>query len=407
MRLFKSLTLMLAIFFCVSVSSGVNAKILWEKELALDANTNSAPLASCLNKDGNGIIIMTVECPKGSFPVKGDNILWEIGADGNAIRILQKNADGNKVQINNAMPAGVGPGCAIASDSSGNLLTVGILSKQKDEKGQKVAIISKADKTGKTMSPRDNIESRSIRKMIPLQGNTFVLVGDKDSNGLCLRTDNQGRIIREEQFDIGRTEKFTGADWIKSDNSSIAIVGLSVKDENTVGMSGENFIVLYDPNLKMMHEAYFTGWKSMPALSLVLPKVCCLDNGNIVVLYNKDTDPKTRVWARCYTQELKLLWEKELFAIEKSPNKLPFCFDVISRGSEGFVAAILTPIESLEFYFFNTDGTQTDHIQYKGMVSFPGFNLIRANGKTIAVFKEGTAGNIKECSIKAKVIALD
>lgn len=116
MRHFKNSTIMLVVFFCVLASNGLNAKILWEKELALDANTNSAPLASCLNKDGNGIIVMTVESPKGSFPIKGDNILWEIGANGNAIRILPKNTDGSKVWTN-AKPAGVGPGCAIASDS--------------------------------------------------------------------------------------------------------------------------------------------------------------------------------------------------------------------------------------------------------------------------------------------------
>jgi hypothetical protein len=401
---------MLAMFLCVLDSNRVNAGILWGKELVLDANTNSAPLASCLNKDGNGIIVMTVECPKGSFPIKGDSILWEIGANGNAIRILPKNTDGSKIHTK---PDPVGYGCAIASDSLGNLLTVGILSKQKDEKGQKVAVISKADKTEKTMLLRDNIESHSIKKLIPLQDNTFVLVGDRNSDGLCLRFDNQGKTIHEELFDIGQTEIFSGVDQIKPNNSNLVIVGVSAKIsvKNPVENSAKNFIVVYDPNCKIVHEDYFASENSVSVFSLLLqPKVCCLDNGNIVVLYRKEsTDPnKTLLSARCYTKELKLLWEKEIFAADKSPNKLPFYFDVIVHGSKGFVAAILTPIEGLEFYFFDEAGSKIGYAEYKSMVGTPGFNLMRMNSRTIAVFEEFSGqGNIKEITIKAKVIALD
>jgi hypothetical protein len=140
---------------------------------------------------------------------------------------------------------------------------------------------------------------------------------------------------------------------------------------------------------------------------ILFPKVCCLDNGNIIVFYKiKSEYPKTLLWARCYTKELKLFWEKELFAADK----MPFFFDMVSRRAGGFIAWIGQK-ESLEFYFLNNDGTKTDYVQYKstsgGTFGIPGFNLFRVNGRTLAVFKEGTAGNIKECSIKTKVIALD
>jgi hypothetical protein len=379
-----------------------SAGILWEKELVLDTNTNSAPLASCLNKDASGVIVATIECPKGSFPIKGDNILWEVGVDGNATRILPKNIDGSKVWTN-ANP--VGPGCAIASDGLGNLLTAGILSKQKDEKGQKVAVVSMADRAEKTMSSRNSIESHSIKKMVSLRDNTFALVGDKNSDGLFLRIDGQGRIMQEKLFDLGQTEIFSGIDQI--DNSDLVIVGVSikiyVKDPNE--NSAEYFILIYDPNLKIIGENYFTG--GMPGI--LLPKVCCLENGNIIVLYkNKSEYSKTLLGARCYTQDLKLLWEKEIF----SSDKAPFFFDTVSYRTGGFIAWI-GQIESLDFNFLDNDGTKINYIQYKGSVApggafgVAGFNLLRVNGKTIAVFKEGTPGNLKECSIKAKVIALD
>ena len=81
MSIFNISGKMLIIFFCLLASSMANAGILWERELTADANTNSGPLAFCLNKDANGVIVTTIECPKGSFPIKGDNILWEIKAE--------------------------------------------------------------------------------------------------------------------------------------------------------------------------------------------------------------------------------------------------------------------------------------------------------------------------------------
>ena len=413
MKSFKNSKKILAIFFCILASNSARAGILWEKELVSDANTNSAPLASCLSKDGNSIIVTTVECSKGSFPIKGDNILWEIGADGNATRISPKNIDGSKVWTN-AMP--VGPGCAIASDSYGNLLTAGILSKQKDEKGQKIGIISKSDGAEKIVSPVNSIEIHSIRKMISLQDDTFVLVGDQDNDGLLLLIDKQGKILGKEKYDSGRNDIFTDSDWIKTNNPHLVIVGSSFKQSNepNVGLYGNNFILLYDLNLKIVHEDYFDGWKSISAVLLVTlcPKVCYLDNGNIVVLYNKESaeseDPKTKVWARCYTQELKLLWDKEIFAGENFPNKLPFYFYLIRYGSKGFVSVIRKSIESLEFYYFNEFGSKIGYYEYNGLVGTPGFNLMRMNDKIIAVFEEFSGeGNIKDITIKAKVIVLD
>lgn len=410
MRFLKNSSIMLAALFCTSFSNGLNAEILWEKELALDANTNSAPLASCLNKDGNGVAVMTVECPKGTFPTKGNNILWEIDSNGNTNRIVPKNIDGSNV-LTSAIP--VGPGCAVASDRLGNLLTVGILNKQKDEKGQKIAVISKADNAEKIISHYNSIESHSAKKMIPLRDNTFILVGDKNGDGLFLQFDNQGRIIQEKLFDRGQGEIFTDVDELKPDSQNLSIVGISFKisikdpNENSV----ENFVLICDPNCEMVHEDYFAAEKSVSAFSLLLqPKVCCLENGNIVVLYRKESTQsnKTLLLARCYTKELELLWEKEIFAADKSPNKSPFYFDVTSNGSKCFVAAILIPVDGLEFYFFNDAGDKVGYNQYKSMVGTPGFNIMRINGRTIAVFKEFSGqGNIKEIAIKAKVLALD
>jgi len=407
----KTLFLTFLILLCVNQvyaeDNGSALKILWEKDLVLDTNTNSVLIASCLNKDGDGIIVMTRESPKGTVPIQtGDCVIWDVSADGNTIRTLPKDGNESKIQTG-AEP--IGPGCAIASDSFGNLLTVGILSKQKDEKRQKVAIVSKADKAEKIMSHRNSIETHSAIKMIPSRDNTFVLVGDRNSDGLCMRIDNQGNVLEEKLFDTGQIDIFSDVDQTKSDSSNLAIVGLSFKNEGAAGMSGKNFILLYDPNFKTIHEDLFMGWKSVPMLSLVMlrPKVCCLDNGNIVVLYSKEnTDPndlKTQLWTKCYTRELELLWEKEVFTADKTP----FTFDIVSSGPGGFVVGIVLQLDGLELYSFDRNGIKKDYVQYKNMVGPAGFNLMNVKNKTIAVFEWGTEGNIKKCSMKARVIALD
>ncbi len=398
MNIFDTSKKILTVFICLFASSITSAGILWEKELVLDANTNSAPLASCLNKDASGVIVSTIECPKGSFPIKGDNILWDIKGD-DAIRLMPRNIDGSKVWTN-AIP--VGPGCAIASDSNGNLLTVGILGKQKAEKEQKVAVISRSDREEKIVSPLNSIESHSINKMIALQDNTFALVGDRNSDGMFLRIDGQGRIIQEKLFDLGRTDIFSDID--KMANLDLAIVGVSIKtsEKDPNENIAEYFLLMYDPNLKTVGEDYFTG--GMPR---ILPKVCCLENGDIIVLYKKNNEySKTLLEARCYTKELKLLWEKEIFVKDCHV----FYSDVSSWGTEGFVVGVVQN-ELLEFYCFDQEGIKLDYIRYEGppggAVGINGFNLMRVNDRTISVFDEGTAGNIKEASMKAKVIALE
>jgi hypothetical protein len=399
-RLFQNWIKILALFLCISVSCReAIAGVSWEKDLVYDVNTNSSPLASCINKDTNGVIVMTKVGPKGTFLSDGgDCILWEIGAGGNIVRkVLLKDASGNAIKTN-ALAAGLG--CAMASDSFGNLVTIGVLGEQRKERA--ITVISAGDTIEPNILTRNKVDEFSVKKLIPFHDNTFLLVGGRSGEGLYMRIDNEGRIIKEKLFNRGQHELFTGASRMPSDSSYLIVVGISAKNSNKMSFDGspENFILLYDPNDKVIYEDYFTGGDSV----MLQPKVCCLDNGDIVIVfYNKpNKDSKAGLWARYYTQELKLLWEKQLFDVD---NPI-FFFDVTSCKTDGFVVGI-GQIEGLKFYFLNKNGTQIDSVRYKGMAGIPGFNLMRVNGKTIAVFEEGSEGNIKEMTIKAKVIALN
>lgn len=406
MKFVKDLrTIMLVTLFFVWFPNSVNAKILWGKDL-VDTNTNSVPLASCLNKDVNGIIVMTRECPKGEHPVSGGDLaLWEIGIDGSATRTEPKDASGNRIWTDVDY---IGFGCKVGSDKFGNFLIVGL--NKPGEKRQKIAVVSKADKAKIALTP-NSIESRSMMKMIPLQDNTFVLVGKRESDGFCLRIDNNGRVLQEKLFDLGNTEMFSGADKLKSDDSTLAVVGLSANlSMNDYHKNyAESFILIYDPNLILVHEDHFANENSVSMFSLLPPKVCCLNNGNIAVLYKKENaDPnKTLLWVRCYTKELKLLWDKEIFVADKQP----FAMDITARDSGGFTVGVIQSIvqqsNSLELDSFDDEGGKINQINHKGIIGIGGFNLMHLNDKVMAVFEEGTQGNIKESSVKTKVIALD
>jgi hypothetical protein len=393
--------IMLAIFFFAWFSNSVNAKILWSKDLS-DANTNSVPLASCLNKDSNGIIVMTRECPKGDFPYPGGDLaLWEIGIDGNIARTTPKDTNGNRIWIDS-----YSIGRRIASDKLGNLFIVGMLSKPGER--QKIAVISKADKAERIMSTSGSIDNYSIIKMIPSRDNAFVLVGKRDSVGSCLRIDSQGRTSQEKLLNKDKMNIFSGIDQIKSDDSNLALAGVSfgMMSRNPNENLSENSIFLCDSNLKTIYEDHFTGGRSYFLLS---PKVCCLNNGNIVVLYEKENaDPnKTLLWTRCYTKELKLLWDKEVFVADKPT----FAMDITARGSGGFTVGVIQYIvqqsNSLEFDSFDNEGSKIEQINHKGIFGIEGFNLMHLNNKVIVVVEELTPVNSKDASMKAKVIALD
>jgi hypothetical protein len=397
---------MLVIFLFILVS-GVSAKILWEKELVPDVNTNSAPLTSCLNKDGNGIIVMTRECPKGKHPVFGGELaLWEIGIDGNIARTMPKDdVTGSRIWTN-THPAGVGPGCAIVSNS--DLLTIGILTKP-GEKKQEIAVISKTDKAEKIISSRNSIENFPKIKMIPLQDNTFVVIGKRDETGLCTRIDSQGTMIEEKLLNKDEINIFSGIDQIKSNDSNLALaiagVSFSIAANDPNKNISQNSIFICDSNLKTIYEDYFSGGVSQ----LLFPKVCCLGNGNIAVLYKKESaDPnKTLLWTRCYTKELKLLWDKEVFVADKQP----FVMDITSRKSGGFTIGIIQYIvqqsNSLELNTFDNEGRETNSDSVKGIIGIGGFNLIPLNNIVVAVFEKSIVENIKEFTIKANAIAID
>lgn len=397
MTISRNLTIILLFYICVSIC--VPKQIAWDIDLVYDPNTNAGPLASCINNDGSGIYAITKIVPRGSFLHKeGNCVLWEVGGDGNiAWRTLLKEKDGKAIKTN---ALAIGPGCAMASGGPDNLLTAGVIAKQS------LAVIS-TEHNSNIEDPNilegSQINDFSIKEIISLENDTFALIGDRLKDGFYLRIDDQGKIMKEVPFDMSQTEKFTGAAQLKSNSLNLAVVGLSVgKSEKEWNDSvAENFILIYDPNDILIYEDHFTG--VLPGI--IFPKVCCLTNGNIVmVFFNKlKEDSDAGLWARCYTQKLKLLWEKEIFSVDE-PS---FLFDMTLHSSDAFIVAKITPAKGVGFFAFNENGNRIGFVEYKGMVGMSGFNLIRMHNRTIAVFEEGSPGNIQELTIKAKVIALD
>lgn len=389
-------------FFSLWIAGSLSAKTAWDQSLIYDDDTNSTPLASCDNKDKNGLFVITKTAPKGTFLNReGDCILWEIRTNGGiARRVLLENSDGKSIRTN---AIEVGPGCAMSADGISNLMTAGVIGEQQKERSLNIISIEDENREDPNVLRGGQINNFSIEEMISLENGTFALVGGRSKDGTYLRIDNQGKIIKEVPFDMGETEKFTGVTQLKSDRMNLAVVGLSIGGsmKESQGNLAENFILIYDSNDILIYEDYFTG--ILPRIAL--PKACCLSNGNIIVtFYNKQSeDSAIGLWAHCYTPKLNLLWKKEVFSADKSL----FPFDLTSQSSGGFAVAILSPVKGLKLYSFNKNGSKIGFTEYKGMVGTSGFNLIQISNRTIAVFEEGSPGSIKEVTIKAKIVAFE
>lgn len=373
----------------------------WEIDLLPDPNTNSAPLASCVDEKTGRIIVVTKSGPRGSFLHKeGDCSLWEIGTDGqimNRIRLSDKSGNGIRTSATAA-----GPGCAMAADSLGNLLVAGVFGEQK--KDRFLTILSTTSGVpadpNRTLSLGDRIDGFSVVKILSCPDNSFILIGSQEENGIYLRIDNQGRIVRKQTFDIGKREFFSGAVYLPS-SGNVVISGLSIgdvsKDSNI-----DNFVLIYDPNDKLIHEDTFIG--DCPEMLISLPKICCQDMGHLIVVFyhkNKENN-KAGLRARCYTHTLKLLWEKDLF----STDQIYFNFNLTPNRSNGFSVAVLS-LKGVFFSSYDEKGSRIYGREYKGMTGFFGFNLIRVHDAVIAVFEEGGPGRIEDISIKTKAVRFE
>ncbi|MDD5135496.1 MAG: hypothetical protein PHP01_08815, partial [Phycisphaerae bacterium] len=116
---------------------------------------------------------------------------------------------------------------------------------------------------------------------------------------------------------------------------------------------------------------------------------------------------KTLLWVRSYTRKLKLLWDKEIFIAEKQP----FAMDITAGDSGGFTVGIIQYIvqqsNSVELASFDNEGSKIDSYNIRGIIGIGGFNLMHLDNKVIAIFEESPLENIKEYTIKTKVITLD
>jgi hypothetical protein len=394
----KSATAIVLLSCLFVLGSKSIAGILWDRDLAFDSNTNSFLVASCANKDANGVIVIAKVGPRGSFLHNGGGcVLWEVDTNGN---VLQKssirNTDDSTVRTN---AVGIASASVMAENKLGTIATLGVLGEQRKE--PLISLIARASLKEWKVTANIPIDKFIAGKLIAVTDNNFIMVGGNGNDAVFLRISDRGRIISKQLFDLDQSELFTSVARIGSNSSNLVVVGLATRMNGKMAFdaNASDFVLLCDLSGRIINEDYFESSKSV----LLQPKVSCMADGTIVVLYNKvASNGRTLLFARCYTQELKFLWEREIFAT----NESTFAAEICSRNPPGFVIGILQN-NRIGFHFYKTDGSEIDHTSYTGFIGVSKLYLGRVNDKIVSVFEQGSPGNIKEFTVKIKVLALN
>lgn len=177
------------------VANRALAVIAWEIELISDPNTNCTVLASCDSDEADRIYVITKAGPRGGFlHQEGNCLLWEIKEDGRITRrTLLTDKTGRKIRTN-ALP--IGPGCAMAANSRGHLMTAGVSGEQQKDRTLAVLLNTDTKTADSNILWGDRIDNFSIKEMVPLRDDTFALIGTRRHQGVYVRIDDQKSCAR-------------------------------------------------------------------------------------------------------------------------------------------------------------------------------------------------------------------
>ena len=377
------------------------AKVLWQRDFRGGNNLSYSPGAVTFNKANNRLLILGTSFRQKTYS-EGKFWLWEVDQKGEIIRnIVLKNAP---EEFKSVITLGFILITDIAASRNGDIFAVGKFDDFKQS-------FMKIDREGriifsKTISERGLKESLMIDKMIHLIDDSFLLVGwdgtgVSDSNGVVIKIDSEGNRLWKKTYDLGRADSFTDGVSVGS-KGEFLVIGCSTELKRFFPVVPSDIYVLRcDAKGTVLSEEFSPGDSSPTAQ----PKVCQLDSGDFVVAYDKRVGMGTTdLRIKAFSPDLKkVLWEKEVFKLEKAAFPTPFNIMAVPGG---FIVSDSVGVGIFKVYEYDNEGNQLNSLSVDKAGWLGNIHLAHTGDKAFVI--SGTLPKSKDNRISnIKVIATE
>ena len=303
--------------------AGDTPPMLWQRQFE-EKNRCYSHGISIWDAQKNTILIAGTSFQPGTYQ-NGTFWLWEINQEGKIFKdILIEKAEKDGIVDSGDLAI---KGLALSKE--GEILIVLCL------KGYATSFV-KMTYEGKILLSKEIYKEKlgvNIFKTIKTSDASLVLLGN---DGLMAKINSSGEKLWEKKYDLGRDEYFTDGVPMPEKGEFIA-TGCSTKIEGLgfdIGSPSDVCVLKCDSNGTILSEEIFEGRR---------PKICKLDSGNFILVYDKDLKESIDYKIKCLDPKLKTLWEKDL--IKSQEGYEPFTIASVPGG--GFVIA-----GELEFTFY-------------------------------------------------------
>jgi hypothetical protein len=382
---------------CLAIVNGASASdiVIWQQELTFDQNLRCKPAAMSVNKKNDELIILSTS--ESSEKRETDLQLWKINPNGT---VKTKKSLGLLSEYNSLNAIAVGIKVAVRHDT-GDIVRL----KLDDINNISLSVINRNMQVSevKLNIPTPKIAgSLILHDMVSYPNDCLLLVGQDRDGGVVIKTELSGNMVWEKPFDTGKTDILHSLARDPED-SSFYVAGISVSTSSAMSFADAATICLlrYDNNGEIIGSDFFEGGLAPWASSF--PEVICLTSGIVLVVYDKSPNGMaTELYARAYTKELILLWEKLILQTEEDGP--PANFDICATTEDRFVLAGIVNIMDLRVYEYGANGTILQSLELDGKVGVGGMYVDYIDEKILVAFKASTQESVKEEKIKLMAI---
>lgn len=389
----KSIFVTILCFIIVNVAIASDA-VIWQQELSCDSNSECRPGSMVVDSKNNEVIILGT-CAR-LHVREVDFWLWKIDPNG-TFKDKKSLGPASNYELLTVGPLGMK---AVVKPNTSEIVRL----KLDDVNSISLSVTDRnmQSRTAKLGIRWKRSETFLLHDMMSSENDSLLFVGQESLNGIIMRTDLAGNVVWKKIFNHSQTDILSSVARAP-DGENFYVAGLSVKIAGKMMFAGPATacVLRYDGNGELKAGDFFEG--GLAPWPTSLPKVICLPSGIVMVVYDKSRKGvATDLYVRAYTQELEILYEKQILKTkEKGP---PASFDICATPENHFVFAGVINFRDLRVYECGADGTILQTIELDGEVRRIGVYVDYLAGKIFVAYATKAHDNAED--VKIKLLAL-